>query len=150
MRKYLVVAHQTLGSDELSDAILERHRGRRATFHLLVPEQLGTGYTWDEGQVRHEAEEGLESALNRLTAAGISVTGETGEASLFVTAMPVGAVAAVLRRDGPSVYDEIILSTLPHKISKWLAVDAPARIRRASDVPLTVVTAASASEYTAI
>jgi hypothetical protein len=38
-------------------------------------------------------------------------------------------------------FDEIILSTLPAGISRWLALDLPHRIRRKFDIPLTVVTA---------
>ena len=37
-------------------------------------------------------------------------------------------------------FDEIILSTLPPGVSRWLALDLPARVRRRVAVPLTVVT----------
>ena len=37
-------------------------------------------------------------------------------------------------------FDEIILSTLPPGISRWLALDLPSRVRRKIDVPLTVIT----------
>jgi hypothetical protein len=37
-------------------------------------------------------------------------------------------------------FDEIILSTLPPGASRWLALDLPHRVRRKTDVPLTVLT----------
>ena len=38
-------------------------------------------------------------------------------------------------------FDEIILSTLPPGISRWLAWDLPHRVRRRTEIPLTVITA---------
>ena len=40
-------------------------------------------------------------------------------------------------------FDEIILSTLPPGISRWLALDLPHRIERRTDIPLTVIAASS-------
>jgi YD repeat-containing protein len=37
-------------------------------------------------------------------------------------------------------FGEIILSTLPPGISRWLAWDLPHRVRARTDVPLTVIT----------
>ena len=39
-------------------------------------------------------------------------------------------------------FDEIILSTMPLAISRWLAWDLPHRVRRRTDVPLTVIPSA--------
>ena len=36
--------------------------------------------------------------------------------------------------------DEVILSTLPPGISRWLQMDVPSRLERAVDVPVAVVT----------
>jgi hypothetical protein len=38
-------------------------------------------------------------------------------------------------------FDEIILSMLPAGISRWLAMDLPHRVRRKTNIPLTVITA---------
>jgi hypothetical protein len=131
VRRYLVVAHQTLGSPELLEALRQQLDQGPCAFHLVVPEYHGSGLTWTEGQVRAEAARRLEEARLRFTAQGLAVTGEIGDAS------PVEAVANVLRRDGRNAYDGVIVSTLPHSISKWLRLDAPARIQRNSG--LTVV-----------
>ena len=64
------------------------------------------------------------------TAQGLAVTGEVGDAS------PVEAVAAVKRRDGPRAYAGVIVSTLPHSVSKWLRLDARTRIQRNAGGPV--------------
>ena len=57
MRRYLVVAHQTLGSPELLEAMRDRLAEGSCTFHLLVPEYHGgPGLTWTEGTVRAEGD----------------------------------------------------------------------------------------------
>ncbi len=134
MHRYLVVAHQTLDSPELLDELRGRLAHGACTFHLLVPENHGgSGLTWTEGQVRAEARRRLEDARLRFLAEGLAVTGEVGDAS------PVDAVNAVLRRDGVEAYDGVIVSTLPHAISRWLRMDAPTRIQRNVALPVTHV-----------
>src|SRR6266849_8323592 len=92
MRRYLVVAHQTLGSPELLEALRDRLAAGPCTFHLLVPEYHGgPGLTWTEGKVRAEAKRHLEEGRLRFIAEGLAVTGEVGDAN------PVNAVADVLR-----------------------------------------------------
>lgn len=130
MRHYLVLAHQTLGSPELLDAMRQQLDQGPCTFHLVVPEYHGSGLTWTEGQVRAEAARRLEEARLRFTAQGLAVTGEVGDSS------PVEAVAVVLRRDGRDTYSGAIVSTLPHSVSKWLRLDAPARIERNTGIPV--------------
>lgn len=125
MPRYLVVAHRTLGSPELLDALVQRSVGGESTFHLLVPEYHGgLGLTFTETRARAAAHEALEEAQARFAAKGIPTTGEIGEAS------PVDAVGTVLERDGTDAFDVILVSTLPPGISKWLGIDAPSQIRR--------------------
>jgi len=136
----MVVAHQTLDSPELLDAIRDEFTREPCTFHLVVPRFYGSGMTWNEGAVRHEADDVLGRALLRLAALGFPATGETGEPTRFGSGdNPVVAVETVLRRDGDDAYDRIIISTLPARISHWLRMDAPARIRRATDVEVVEV-----------
>lgn len=134
MRRYLVVAHQTLGTPELLDALRDRLAEGPCTFHLVVPElHYGSGATWAEGQVKRAAAKHLEEARLRFTAEGIPVTGEVGDAS------PVDAVTNVLREQGSDAFEEVIVSTLPHAVSKWLKLDAPSRIQRNTGLPVTHV-----------
>ena len=75
MRRYLVVAHQTLSSPELVEALMSRAKSDEATFHLLVPiYHAESGLTWTEGHDRGIALRHLDEALARLTAAGLTAT----------------------------------------------------------------------------
>jgi hypothetical protein len=65
---------------------------------------------------------------------GASVSGEIGVAD------PVDAVRVVLHR---WEFDEVILSTLPGRRSRWLAADLPTKIRRGFRLPVTQVTGAT-------
>lgn len=131
MRRYLVVAHQTLSSPQLLDALTSRAGEEETTFHLVVPVHHGEpGLTWTEGHDRAIARDVLDGALIRLTAAGLTLTGEVGSDS------PVDSVDDVLLRDGAEAYDAIIVSTLPQTISKWLKIDAPTRIQRRTTLPV--------------
>ena len=51
---------------------------------------------------------------------------------------PVAAVGDALRSHE---YDEVIVSTLPRGISRWLRLSLPHRLRRMTDVPVLHVTA---------
>ena len=137
MRHYLVVAHQTLDSPELLDVLHERLARGPATFHLLVPEEHRGGFLWDEGTVRVEAERDMEAARIRLLGMGFPVLAEVGHSN------PVHAVEHVLRRQPEDYYSEIIISTLPSRLSRWMRLDAPARIARTTWVPVTHVEAAA-------
>jgi hypothetical protein len=132
MRRYLVVAHQTLGSTELLDALRARLAEGACQFYVVVPElhRGGGGLTWTEGKVRADAKRHLEDARLAFLAEGLAVTGEVGDAN------PVDAVAEVLRREGRDTFDGVIVSTLPLGVSKWLKLDAPTRIQRATGLPV--------------
>ncbi len=140
MRRYLVVAHQTLGSPELRDAMLTRLSEGPSTFHLLVPQrQAGGSMSWSEGERRVVAEAALEEARLDLTGQGFAVTGEVGDVNVAY------AVSDVLIREGRDAFDEIIISTLPLGISRWVHLDVPARVERATERPVTHVVAVHAS-----
>lgn len=124
MPRFLVVAHRTLGSPELLEALLERSADG-STFHILVPEYHGgLGLTYTDARARAVARQNLEEAQTRFADHGLATTGEVGEAS------PVDAVDTVLQREGPDAFDAVIVSTLPPGVSKWLGLDLPTQVRR--------------------
>jgi hypothetical protein len=136
MRRCLVVANQTLDSPRLEDAMLDEVRSEPCGFHLLVPMRPGAeGMTWTEAQVRATAQERLNQALSGFRLGGFAVDGEVGGTS------PVDAVADVLLRDGHDAYALVLVSTLPHTISRWLKVDVPNRIARSTGLPVRHVEA---------
>jgi len=137
MRSYLVIGNQTLDSPELARAIQERMAMGPARFHLIVPATpVERGFSWDETEARALAERRLATALDRMRALRIQATGEVGNRD------PVAAAEDALR--GRTV-DEVILSTLPPGISRWLGQDVPTRLKGSVAVPVAVVTAARES-----
>jgi GABA permease len=131
VRRYLVVANQTLGGNPLVATVRERARREPCTFHLLVPATPPRDHPWTEGEAGEIARERLELALARFLALGVEVDGEVGDAS------PILAIEDVLRHDDG--FDEIILSTLPPGLSRWLKVDLPHRVEAAFGLPVTHV-----------
>ena len=132
MRSYLVVGNQTLDSPELAEAIRERIAQEPATFHLVVPATpVSRLLTWDEDEARELATERLHNALERLKAMDVEASGEIGVPD------PIQATRDALRsRD----VDEVILSTLPPGISRWLGQDVPTRLKESIEDPVVVVT----------
>jgi hypothetical protein len=132
MSMALVVANQTLPSAALAEAIRDRIQAGTDAIHVVVPATppVGHGFTWDEEQGRQEAELRLATFLDQLRSSGVTASGEVGDRD------PISAVRDALR--GREV-DEILLSTLPPGISRWLGQDVPSRLRGAVDVPVTVV-----------
>jgi hypothetical protein len=132
MRSYLVVGNQTLGSPELTAAIEERMSEGSAVFHIVVPATPNQrGLTWDEDEALAAAQMSLNEALERLRGQGATVTGEIGHRD------PIVATEDALR--GRDV-DEVLLSTLPPGISRWLGQDVPTRLKGSILQPVTVVT----------
>jgi hypothetical protein len=120
-----IVAHRTAATPRLLDAVAARARAGSCSFTLLVPRPY-----WDPDT--EEAAATLELAIPLLdAAAGSHVHGMIGSAD------PLEAVQAALERDE---YDEVIISTLPERVSRWLRRDLPRRVERLG-IPVTVVTA---------
>ena len=131
MRTVLIVGNQTLPSPALADAIAKRIEAGVTSFYVVVPATpIQHGLTWDEEESQREAAGRLETFLFRLSTLGVQASGEVGDRD------PVAAVRDALRgRD----IDEIVLSTLPPGISRWLGQDVPSRIRGAVPVSVDVV-----------
>lgn len=148
MSKCLVVANQTLGGLALVDAIRER-LASGTTFHVVVPATPSAYLRWAQhseasgGEIvpdahgHRYAERQLERELERLRSIGAEVDGEVGDVH------PMHAVRDALKRQQ---FDEIIVSTLPTGMSRWLKMDLPDRIARHYDVPVTHVVAPAGDE----
>jgi nucleotide-binding universal stress UspA family protein len=130
MKRILVVANQTLCEQHLLDELRRRRQDSAASFHFVVPATHPSGWTWSEGQAEVEARARLGELLDTLAVGGIAATGEIGDAS------PVTAVDDVLRRES---FDEIIVSTLPVGMSRWLAGNVVRRMRSHTGLPVTHV-----------
>jgi hypothetical protein len=124
MRRYLIVAHKTLGGDHLLDHVRSLRAEGPCRFLLLVPQEHPTDHPWTEGEVAATARRKLQEGLDRFHDEGIIADGEIGDAN------PVYAVGAVIRREGDTAFDGIVVSTLPAPVSKWLHLDVPHRLRR--------------------
>src|SRR5437764_13764910 len=131
----LVVAHQTAATPGLLEAVHERAERGPAKFHLVVtrmphgmhkvvdPEETG----------EDDAQRVLNEALPKLSeAAGADVTGSLGDAE------PLCAIQDVVNLGH---FDEIIISTLPKRVSRWLKFDLVSKAKGLG-LPVTHVEAA--------
>jgi hypothetical protein len=130
----LVVANRTAESPELLDALRKRAAQGDAVFTLLVPSTPhGVAWAADMHSGAPEAEEHMNSAVEGMRSAGLNVTGgKVGDPD---------PIAAVQDEVNFTTYDEIIVSTLPGGISKWLKLDLPHRVERVTGLPVTHVLA---------
>ena len=131
--RILVVANRTAMSDELRQAMLERAGRGPAQFVLLVPATAhGASRAMDPYSEVGEAKSHEEQAVESMRAAGLDVVeGIVGDPD------PLAAVQDALNLGGP--YDEIIVSTLPTHLSKWLKLDLPHKVEGLTDKPVTHV-----------
>jgi hypothetical protein len=120
-RNVLVVANVTATSEMLL-AMLEGLAEREPTeFTLVVP---ATPF----GGGRTAAVRKLHEAIEQLRAVGLEVDGTVGASD------PLVAVTDVW---DPRKYDEIIISTLPMRFSKWLRAGLPDRVSKLTGAPVT-------------
>jgi hypothetical protein len=131
MRRYLVVANQTLAGEPLVSRIRELSRAGPCAFFLVVPATPPNDHPWTEGEARAAAGARLDEARMRLSGLGMKVEGEVGDGN------PMLAIGDAIRDRGP--FDEIILSTLPPGLSKWLRLDLPHRVAASFAIPMTHV-----------
>jgi hypothetical protein len=122
-RRVLVVANRTACGPRLIEAVRERAARGDARFHLVVPAAAhGLHKVVDpEDSGKDESRQALDGALPMLSeAAGSEVTGEIGDAE------PLAAIQDAIHLHGA---DEIIVSTLPSRVSKWLKLDLVSKAR---------------------
>jgi hypothetical protein len=131
VRRYLVVANQTLGGEHLAEKIRACLAAGAARFHIVVPATSPQDHAvWTEGEARGVAQQRLERALERFRELGGDADGEVGDESPFL------AIQDAVRE---GEFDEIILSTLPPGLSRWLRQDLPHRVERTFELPVTHV-----------
>jgi hypothetical protein len=127
--RLLVVANRTAGSPELLDALREHASRGPIAVTLVVP---ATWEVVDPHGGRQTAERNLAAALKRLRAAGMEAEGAIGDPD------PIVAVRDIW---DPDLFDEIIVSTLPVSVSRWLKLDLPRRVERLTGQEVTHVIA---------
>ena len=126
-RRILIVANRTASTPALLDAVRKRAGEGPTRFGLLIPDEPRKG----------GADWTLETARPLVErAAGGTVEGIVGEAD------PFEAVQSALRDPG---FDEVIVSTLPRRVSGWLRRDLPQRIMKLG-VPVTTITQEEVSQ----
>lgn len=130
--RVLVVAHKTAATRALAEAVAARAAAGRCSITLLVP-AAASGLHWavdPEDQCCAKAEAVIAEAVPLLEAAtGSSVDAIVGSHD------PLAAVEDALNLHG---FDEVIVSTLGTRASRWLHFDLPRRIARLG-VPVTTV-----------
>jgi hypothetical protein len=142
MKTILIVANQTLSSDELVAAAMARKAAGACQFRVIVP---ATPLSKQERALRNSEHPGavfgesgpvavarmrLSKGLSRLEEFGIVATGDVGDPDPFT---------AIRTACEHWMIDEVIISTLPHRMSHWMAADLPHRVRRRLGLKVTHV-----------
>ncbi len=150
MSRILVVANRTLGSTDLLESIRDRMTKGPCEFTLLVPatahahrestmetltRRIMNMQATDEARGAADGDNDhargrVQFGIEQLQKLGAEVDGEVGNANAFQ------AIEEALAR---RKYDEIILSTLPSNVGRWVSQDLPNKVRRKFKGPVTVV-----------
>jgi len=155
MRRYLVVANQTLRGAELRDELRKRIEAGPSSFYLLVPNTGAADYpavpahghggvlppsmVWwatnyrgpaTDEEASAQARQRLGQMLADLAALGAPVDGDLGRSD------PLEAMEKVLI---DHQFDEIIVATLPTRVSRWLGADLPQKAGRRFKLPVTTI-----------
>ena len=132
--RVLIVANRTAAGPALFSAVGKRAHAGPCRFHLVVPATPRGMHRVVDPEVagRWDAELSIQLAVPLLSeAAGAPVTAEVGSAD------PVAATHDAMHTRG---FDEVIISTLPRPLSRWLRVDLCSKIRHMG-APVTHVEA---------
>jgi hypothetical protein len=128
--RVLVLANRTADSPQLRDALLARRDRGPIEVTLLVPA------AWEAQDPHGGVETGrrrVRAALANLRDTGLEVRCHLGDPD---------PVTALREAWDPERYDEVIVSTLPSRVSKWLQIDLPRRAGKITGVPVKHVEAA--------
>jgi hypothetical protein len=128
--RVLIVAHRTAATPALARAVRERADAGPCTFTLLVPRDTHGLHRvvdpedhgwWEAGEAIVVARPVLEEAAR-------------GPVDAIIGSHdPLAAVQDALNLHG---FDEVIISTLPPRVSRWLRLDLPRKVA-ALGVPVT-------------
>lgn len=135
--RVLVLANQTVESDELLDELRRIGADRDTTYYVVVPASpIDTGVANTHGPLdiseatQQAAQERLDSTLATLRSEDFEATGTLGEYR------PLRALAKAVETFRP---DQIVISTLPPEESVWQRFDVVDRARAEHHLPVTHV-----------
>lgn len=130
--RVLIVARRTAASRELIEAVAARADRGPCNFTLLVPSSLRLVASLSRPAQQRDIE-----AERRIAAAVPLLSGAAGSEVVAVVGAqdPLAAVRDALKLMG---FDEVIVSMLPARVSRWRSLDLPGKIR-ALGVPVTEV-----------
>jgi hypothetical protein len=154
MGRCLVVANRTLLGAELRAELRKRIDAGKASFYVLVPNTTAADYqpepesgvlppslAWwatnyrgpvTDEEAATQARQRLSHLLAELRALGVAADGDLG------SSQPLDAMDQVL---ADHQFDEIIMATLPTRVSRWLRADLPHQAERRFRLPVTTVIA---------
>lgn len=145
MVRVLLVANKTLGSGEVAEFVRNRMGEDDCQFTLLVPAtprahrsassdpvdvSEGVPLSHDADDDYEHARSRLEYGLGVLKGLGAAVDGDVGDPN------PGKAINEVLAR---RQFDEVVMSTLPKGVSRWLRLDIPHQVERKFNIPVKVI-----------
>ena len=130
--RILVVANETVGGEELLDALKHRVGGVRAQVFVVCPALNTKLRHWvsDEDQARVAAQLRLDDSLSTMRDAQIEARGQIGDSD------PLLAIEDGVRIFAP---DELIISTHPEGRSNWLERGIIDATRERFAIPVTHV-----------
>lgn len=131
LKRILIVADRTAGGEHLREIVRARVADGPTEFTLLVPATPPDGtLTWTEAEANALAEWRVEEAAAGLRELGAGIRGRVGDAR------PLDAIGDMLRLEP---FHEIIVSTLPFGLSRWMTQNLPRRAGRRFGIPVTHV-----------
>ncbi len=117
--RVLIVAHQTATSERLLETVRARAQRGPARFHLLVPRDQPHGKRRLVDEIGLHDDEDAVRALKRALPKLSEAAGHEVEGSLGVP----GPMTAIQTELAGGHYDELIISTLPRRVSRWFKAD---------------------------
>lgn len=133
-QRVLVVAHRTAATPALQTAVRERAARGPATFALLVP---ATGHGLHRVMDPHVEGDGAARAVIADALPGLEVAAGGPVSGIVGDPDPLAAIQDAITLHGP--FDELLISTLPRRVSRWLHLDLPHKAT-VIGLPVTTVT----------